>query len=98
MTRPIVERAAVAKVWPRQVADTTAEYLTPRQIEMLYASANWAHEAADTIEELVEAIERISEHETDAPCRTAEEANSRCIGEMKRIALQTLSKIGSERP
>jgi hypothetical protein len=91
MTLPIVERL-------QDAAMTFSGSSLRRGCVDCGLSSNLADEAADTIEELVEAMERISEHETDAPCRTAEEANSRCIGEMKRIALQTLSKIGSERP
>jgi hypothetical protein len=46
----LIERAAIAKVWPRSVADGVAEHLSPRQIEMLYAASAWAYEAAELLE------------------------------------------------
>jgi hypothetical protein len=54
----MVERGAVAKIWPRSVADSQAEYLTPRQIEMLYASSDWAYEAVSELERLADLLAR----------------------------------------
>jgi len=48
----LASRAAVAQVWPRSVADSNAEHLSPRQIEMLYAASAWAYDAAAALRAL----------------------------------------------
>ncbi|MES2782993.1 MAG: hypothetical protein V4657_09370 [Pseudomonadota bacterium] len=52
----IVERLRALHVWPQFVADTHADVILPRQAQGLYDVGNVATEAADTIDELLEAL------------------------------------------
>jgi len=46
-------------VWPQSVANAHAEILTPREVKMLYAVGDVAHEAADRIKQLEAALREI---------------------------------------
>ena len=50
----LASRAAVAQVRPRSVADSNAEHLSPRQIDMLYAASAWAYDVEAALRALAE--------------------------------------------
>jgi histone H3/H4 len=51
------------------------------------------NEAADTIEELVEALNSIAEHKTSHPCASAYEEDRRTLVEVQDIARQYAMRV-----